>query len=141
MKYVLDASVALKWVLPEPLAAKALQLRDDFQKKAHELLAPDVFPAEVAHALTRAERKKVIPVGQAAAFLANIMRTAPALHSYLALLTRATDISSQARVGVYDCLYVALAEREACEFVTSDDKLVKNLQTQFPFIRDLKTFP
>jgi hypothetical protein len=31
MKYVLDASVALKWVLTEPDAAKARQLRDDFR--------------------------------------------------------------------------------------------------------------
>ncbi len=41
MKYILDASVALKWVLPEPLAAKARQLRDDYQKRLHELFAPD----------------------------------------------------------------------------------------------------
>jgi predicted nucleic acid-binding protein len=30
------------------------------------------------------------------------------------------------RCGVYDCLYVALAEREGCEFLTSDDKVLKN---------------
>src|SRR5947208_589277 len=72
MKYVLDSSVALKWVLPEPLSQKARQLRDDYQKQIHELLALDVFPAEVAHALTRAERKKTIPVGHAACFLAGI---------------------------------------------------------------------
>ena len=141
MKYVLDASVALKWVLPEPLADKARRLRDDFQQQVHELLAPEVFPAEVAHALTRAERKKIIPVGDAAAFLANILLTCPVLHGYLPLLARATDISSQARVGVYDCLYVALAEQEQCEFVTADDKLVKNLQAMFPFIVSLASLP
>jgi predicted nucleic acid-binding protein len=30
-------------------------------------------------------------------------------------------------VGVYDCLYVALAEREKCDLVTADEKLVRNL--------------
>ncbi|MBI3411488.1 MAG: type II toxin-antitoxin system VapC family toxin [Planctomycetes bacterium] len=60
MKYVLDASVALKWVLTEPDSPKALSVRDDFRNKLHELLAPDVFPVEVAHALTRAERKGLI---------------------------------------------------------------------------------
>ena len=40
----------------------------------------------------------------------------------LSLLPRAIEISSQARIGVYDCLYVALAEREGCEFVTADNK-------------------
>jgi predicted nucleic acid-binding protein len=141
MKYVLDASVALKWVLPEPLAAKARQLRDELQQQVHELLAPDVFPAEVAHALTRAERKKPIPLGYAAAFLANVLRTSPVLHQYIPLLARATDISSQARVGIYDCLYVALAELQQCELVTADDKLVKNLQPSFPFIVALAHLP
>jgi predicted nucleic acid-binding protein len=141
MKNVLDASVALKWVLPEPLAAKARQLRDDYQKGVHDLLAPDIFAAEVAHALTRAERKKIIPVGDAAVFLADVMRTSPRLRPYIPLLSRATDISSQERVGVYDCLYVALAEQESCELVTADDKLVKNLQSRFPFMIDLKMLP
>jgi hypothetical protein len=40
MKYVLDASVALKWVLTEPDSSKALSIRDDFRKQVHELLAP-----------------------------------------------------------------------------------------------------
>lgn len=54
---------------------------------------------------------------------------------------RAFAIASQFRIGVYDCLYVALAEREGCEFVTDDDKLVKNLQPQFPFIVALASLP
>jgi|SRR5437899_3313887 len=141
MKRVLDASVALKWVLPEPLADKALQLRDDYQQQIHELLAPDVFPAEIAHALARAERRKIIAVGQAAALTANVMRTSPVLVSYIPLLPRALDIASAMRIGVYDCLYVALAERENCEFVTADDKLVRNLQAQFPFIVPLSSLP
>ena len=43
--------------------------------------------------------------------------------------------------SVYDAIYVALAERESCELVTADDKLVKNLQPQFPFIRSLASMP
>jgi predicted nucleic acid-binding protein len=56
MKYVLDSSVAFKWVVPEQFSDKAQLLRDDFRNTVHDLLAPDVFPAELAHALTRAER-------------------------------------------------------------------------------------
>ena len=35
---------------------------------------------------------------------------------------------------MYDCLYVALAERESFEFLTADDRVVRVLQPQFPFI-------
>ena len=134
MKYVVDASVALKWDLPEAQSDEARGLRDAFCNRLHELLAPDIFPVEVGHALTRAERKKIIPAGYAMGFLADIMRTPPALHSYLPLLARAMDIASETQQSVYDCLYVALGEREQCEVVTADLRLIRALQKQFRFI-------
>jgi predicted nucleic acid-binding protein len=63
------------------------------------------------------------------------------LSPYRPLLSRAVAISSALRCGVYDCLYVALAEREGCEFITADDKLLKNLGAQFPFIVSLASMP
>ena len=141
MRYVIDSSVAFKWVVPEVGSVRARQLRDDHQHAIHELLAPDVFPFELAHALTRAERQGRITVGQAVAQWANVLSTPPRLLPGLALTQRAIAISSAARVGVYDCLYVALAEREGCELVTADDKLIKNLQPAFPFIIALASLP
>jgi predicted nucleic acid-binding protein len=141
MKYVIDASVAFKWEVPEPNSDKALKLRADFENGIHELIAPDVFPIEVGHALTRAERQKRIPVGTAVSLLADVLQTLPALHGALPFLLRAGGISSKERVGMYDCLYVALAEHEQIELVTADDKLVRVLQPAFPFIKHLSTFP
>src|SRR5206468_2341056 len=100
MKYVLDASVALKWVLDEPDSAKAKRFRDEFRQQAHELLSPDIFPVELAHVLAKTERRGVIPHGQAAKLLAKILSPPPRLHPYLPLLSRALDIASKARIGV-----------------------------------------
>jgi hypothetical protein len=36
MKYVLDASVGIKWVMNEIDSAKARQLRDDFRSQIHD---------------------------------------------------------------------------------------------------------
>jgi predicted nucleic acid-binding protein len=141
MKLVLDASVAVRWVTPSPLAPKAIRLRDEYQHRVHELIAPSIFSAEVASALTKAERQKLISVGDSLRLLPDVMQTLPGLHSFGALLYRAAEISSQTRSGLYDCLYVALAERENCEMVTADDKLVRNLGSQFPFITPLSSFP
>jgi predicted nucleic acid-binding protein len=141
MKLVLDSSIALKWVLPEPDSAKALQLRADFAAGIHDLVAPDVLPIECAHALTRAERRGIIPIGDAEPHLLNILLTGILLRPYQPLLHRALTISSAARIGVYDCLYVALAEQENGQLVTADVKLVKNLKAQFPFIIDLASVP
>ncbi len=53
MKYVLDSSVALKWVLPEPDSGRAIRLRDEARNGVHELLAPDIFIPEIANGLAR----------------------------------------------------------------------------------------
>jgi predicted nucleic acid-binding protein len=127
MKYVLDSCVALKWVLAEPDAAKAVLVRDGFRQGIHELLAPDVFPVEVAHSLAKPERRGIILPGEGARKMNDVFNFMPGLHSYLPLLPRAYGIASAARIGVYDCLYVALAEREGCDLLTSDDRLVRSL--------------
>ena len=141
MKYVIDSSVAFKWVVPEPHSDKALRLRADFENAVHDLSAPDVFPIEIGHALTRAERQKRIPVGAAIPLLTDILRTLPHLEHSMPYLLRARQISSNERVGIYDCLYVGLAENEQCHLVTADDKLARILQPRFPQIIHISAMP
>ena len=141
MKYVLDSNISLKWVLNEADSDKARRLRVEYQNQVHELLAPDVFPVEVAHGLAKAERRGILSHGDADRLLTNVLSTPPQLHSYLPLLKRALDIASRARIGVYDCLYMALAEREGSELLTADDCLVRTLQPMFPFITALGSLP
>lgn len=123
MRAILDASVALKAVLNEAGSDKALALLEDFRQGVHELLAPDVFLAEVGHALTRAERKKVIPVGDAAIHFDWLVTPPPDIRPSAPLIARAIDLSSRTRTSVYDCLYLLLAEEQHCEVVTADRKL------------------
>lgn len=134
MKDVLDASVAVQWVVPEPDSPRAIAVRDG----GYELIAPDVFIAEVAHALTRAERKGILQQGEASDSMADVLAFAPAFFSSLDLISHAIDLSSRTRSSVYDCLYVALAEHESCELVTADTKLMRNL-ADAP-IRDIASF-
>jgi predicted nucleic acid-binding protein len=141
MKYVLDSSVAFKWVVIEVDSDKARRFRDEFRRGLHELVAPDVFPVEVAHSLTKAERQGRLAPPQAATLLADVLATPPRISSYLPLLPRAMMISSAARIGVYDCLYVALAEQEGCELLTADDRLIRTLQPSYPFIMALASLP
>lgn len=119
MRYVLDSSVAFKWFVAEAGSEKALRLHDDFL----DLLSPDVFPVEVTHALTRAERQGRITPGQGAQLFTDLLQTLPALVPSLPSLPRAYELSSLLRIGVYDSLYIALAEREGCDLVTADQRL------------------
>ncbi len=134
MKYVLDASVALKWVLAEPDSGRAIRLRDEYNAAIHDLLAPDIFTPEIANGLAVAERQGRIKTGEAAIFFHDIVRNAPAIYPTAPLLIRAMEISLATRQAVYDCVYVALAEGEGCEMVSADDQLVRRLRPQFPFL-------
>jgi predicted nucleic acid-binding protein len=141
MKYVLDVSVAICWVIPRPLTPKAVRLRDEYRRQVHELCAPAIFMDELASALTKAERQKDIAVGQAASLYAKVMNHSPVLIPHASLIVRAIEISSRTRSAYYDCLYVALAEREGCDLVTADQKSVNNLAPHFPFVVPLASLP
>jgi len=54
---------------------------------------------------------------------------------------RALGIASQARIDVYHCLSVTLAEREGCELVTVDALRINSLQPTDPFIIALTSVP
>lgn len=141
MKYVLDSSVALKWVLAEADSGKAIRLRDDYRNGIHQLLAPDIFPSEIANGLASAERQRRIGAGEAAIFLNDVLSAAPVLYPSLPLLTRAIEIAISSKKAVYDCIYLALAEAEGCELVTADDQFARGLRASYPFIVSLVALP
>lgn len=126
MRDVVDASVALKWVLDEPHAVVARAIHAEFVAGSRELIAPDVFPAECGHALFRAERRKVIEQGDGALHMVDISRHLPELHSSVPLLGRAAKLAERLRISFYDCLYLALAERENCRVITADERLANS---------------
>jgi predicted nucleic acid-binding protein len=143
MRCVIDSSVAYKWEINEPDSQKAIRLRDEAFRGLHELLAPDIWPVEMANSLYTAELRGLIAAGRFEQRLASILGVGPALYHSTSLLPRAATIIRQAttRIGIYDCLYVALAEREGCEFITADRKLINSLGAPFPFIIPLSSLP
>jgi predicted nucleic acid-binding protein len=135
MRYVVDASVGLKWVMNEVDTAIALRIRNEFRQDVHELIAPDVYVLETAHGLAKAERKAIVP--DCEILWLELMADCPEILPSIPLMKRAIQIARKARIAVYDCVYVALGEIEGCEVLTADERLVRNLQADFPFITSL----
>ena len=119
MKYVLDASVGIKWVMNEIDSAKAGQLRDDFRSRIHDLIAPDSFPLEAAHALTKAGRRAIVT--DATRLWVELM-DAPHSRLYLALLQVSASgrpiLNSEAR----NALKVSDVSRHEHSTVLQDDR-------------------
>lgn len=58
------------------------------------------------------------------------MADCPHLRASSPLMPRGFELSSKMRFGVYDCLYVALAEQQHCRVVTSDQRLLSVFPNQ-----------
>jgi len=117
---VIDASVAIKWVLPEDGADRAASLRD----RPDELIAPTLIAAEIGSAMQRrALAKELTPrealnAAEIATGLINRMVPIPELAA------RALEFAVELRHPVYDCVYLALAERERAPLISADKRLV-----------------
>jgi predicted nucleic acid-binding protein len=118
---VVDASVALKWFLTEePQAGQALAIVQD----GTALIAPDFLIAEVCNAAWRSAKLGRIRQAQLEEIAASLPRFFDALVSAGGSAPRAVAIAGHLDHPVYDCFYLALAEKEQANFVTADMQLV-----------------
>ena len=117
---VVDASVALKWVVEEEGSEAALAL------KGRDLAAPSLLRVEAANALrTLAARRAITPA--AALNLLSLLQEAPVtvVEPDDALERRALEIALELGHPVYDCVYLALAEGMGRQLVTADGRLLR----------------
>jgi predicted nucleic acid-binding protein len=132
---VVDASVAVKWFLPEsgePLAEQAVALLEQFDRKEIQFVVPDLFHVEIASAIWKAVRTGRVSrafADQALALLTQReFETVPSLN----LLDGAFQIAADYGRTVYDCLYVALAMQTKSQLITADERLANALAARFP---------
>ncbi|MPZ49378.1 MAG: PIN domain-containing protein [Dehalococcoidia bacterium] len=123
---VVDASVAVKWFLPEGDSAQAWSVIDRFD----DLLAPDLIIAEVANVFLKKLRRGEASADAAVADLLNLPRYFQ-LKETTSLAERAFRIAVEHNRSVYDSLYVALALQEHCPLITADQRLCNSLRPVF----------
>lgn len=120
---VVDASVAIKWFLPEHDAAQAARLLDG----RFRLLAPDLLWIEVASVLWKVARRGTITANEAQQIITDASAFPVELIESLPLLSSAMQIATKSDRTVYDSVYIALAERERAATITADERLVNAL--------------
>jgi predicted nucleic acid-binding protein len=119
---VVDASVAVKWVIEEEHSARAALLLafdachapDQWQAEAVNVLWSKVFHGDLSAA--DAEERMIV------------LLRAPVIATPIAgLMPRAFAIAVAHTVTIYDALYVALAEARDIPLVTADERLIRRL--------------
>ncbi len=143
---VVDASLAVKWVLPEPDSDRADALWADASRAHRPVLSAPHFPGEVANAIyqrvrtTDTEKHLDVPVAEAA--LTRFLAYGVELANPPGLVRQAfTFAQSHGLVGIYDALYVVLARLLNAELWTADERLLRQLADHAPWVRPLRDYP
>ena len=135
-RLVVDCSVVVKWKIPtEDHAAAAEALFGDWEHQVVDIVVPNHFPSEVISAFLRAFRRGRITMDEAREAIRDLLALPFVLCDVTAIADRAFAIAHQHQQRAYDCLYVALAERDGIELWTGDERLYNALHAQHPFVR------
>ena len=120
-RLVVDASVALKWVIPEADSDRAAALLD------HSLAAPDLLFAECANALWKKLRRGELTGEEAVTAAQTLGRAELTIVSAREYSARAVAIAAELDHPAYDGLYLAVAEALGLRLVTADARLMRKV--------------
>jgi predicted nucleic acid-binding protein len=119
---VIDASIAIKWVIEEDGTPQALALR-----QRARLIAPELLVAECANILWKKVRRNEL-LKEEAILAARLLQGAEIeLRPTRSLCEAAARLSIEIDHPAYDCVYLALAAENECQFVTADERFLRRL--------------
>lgn len=127
-RFVLDNSVAMRWLLQSPKPADQKYAEDVLKKMSeHDALVPNLWHLEAINVLLGAEKRREVSTGDIERFIAQLemlpiltdQSTANQAFSRTQALARSYKLSS------YDAAYLELALREGLPIATLDKMLVK----------------
>ncbi len=120
MKAVVDASVALKWFIPETDNEMAERLCDG----RYSLFSPELMKIEVANALWKKRRKQEIDDDTCRLIIRALTAGAVSYTPDGDLFGAAFQLACHLDHPVYDCLYLALADTQGARVVSADIRLL-----------------
>lgn len=115
---VIDASIAVKWFIPESDSSDALSIRNAHRNQVISLFAPDLLTYELANALRYRSSMTISDLKGAieSLFDLDLALIGPTAKS----VSRATSLARTLDLTTYDATYLMLAQELDCQVVTSD---------------------
>jgi predicted nucleic acid-binding protein len=117
---IVDASVALKWFFTEADSKGANKLRDE----ELDFIAPELIIAEIGNAAWKKLSRKEIDAAGAVFVIRHAPLVFASLVPIIDLAEAAMRLSARLLHPIYDCFYLALAERERTPVVSADKRLL-----------------
>ena len=107
MAFVLDASVAVAWVVPSQATDYAKRLR--LRAKREPYHVPAIWPTEVANVLITLERRALVSAQAATAAADVLSRLDPIVHPLSVSVAELRQLAGRFGLTAYDAAYLALA--------------------------------
>jgi len=124
LNLVIDASVLIKFYVPEILSDRAERLLAKVGNKDIDLLAPDLIYPEAGNILWKKQRLKELTHSEAEEITDAILSLPLMIEASKSLLPLAVDIAIACGMTVYDASYLSLAKVYETTLITADRKLV-----------------
>ena len=126
MIVAVDASVLIKWYIPEAYSEPALEFRDWVLKGHHKIAAPSYLLVETTNVLwKKTVLLKELKSGEAHGILREVQKLQVHFIPDGLLLEDTLATGIQDHVSVYDALYLAAAKRFGSFLMTADRELVR----------------
>ncbi len=122
-RYVVDASVAIKWFIPEIHSEAALRLYHSH----YRLHVPALITLELGSVLAKKIRRGEITRNEGNVILKELRQLPLQRHADERLFSAAYRLALDTQRSVYDCLYLALAEVIDGVMITTDHKFYSSL--------------
>lgn len=127
-RFVVDASVAVKWYLPEQHGDCATRLC----RSGTVLEAPDLLHSEIGNALWKRIRRKELTRDQAGEIIIALSRMPIEMYPSRLLSAAALQIACEMDLTVYDGLYIATAMLTGSRLVTADRRVYETARRAAP---------
>jgi predicted nucleic acid-binding protein len=133
---VVDASLAIKWVVEEPYSPEAERLLEGWKDEDVRTVAPGLLPYEVANALYKRVLQGDMSADDARRGVEAILEAGPMLLDHTSVHGEAIGLAQElGRRAAYDTHYLALARKEDCECWTADRRFWEAAKDQHPRLR------
>jgi len=137
--FVVDASLVVKWFVPEIHSEAAQRWLD----AAHDYVAPDLLFPEVGNVLWKKVRRKELAERDARQLIVDVAHVGIETVATRSVLEDALALALAAGVTVYDAIYLTLAIRLDTALITGDQRFVDTIAAHpvlVPHIRRLQDF-
>ena len=121
--FIVDASVALKWLVAEPDS----WLADELSASNHRLFAPRLIMTEVANALGRKAIAGLMSAADACIYLRSLPQYFDGIVTVDELIEPALENACAIRHPIYDLIYLEAARQLGGQLVTADRRFTAKI--------------